>query len=81
MPNQLIKTCKNNQLIEDNEFNLIYYDSLKFINVCMPTKPNYLKNVLIGLESFKILIFFQDLKNGVLIILCTYLFSTLIKYI
>ncbi|CAD8178320.1 unnamed protein product [Paramecium pentaurelia] len=81
MPNQLIKTCQNNQLIGDNDFSLIYYDSLKFINVCLPTKSSYFKNVLIGLESHRIVRFFQDLKNGFLLILCTFLFCTLINQI
>ncbi|CAD8184083.1 unnamed protein product [Paramecium octaurelia] len=81
MPNQFIKSCKNTQFIEDNGFNLIYYDSLKFINVCLPTKSNYLQNVLVGLEQQEVIKFFKDLKNGALLILCTFVFSILINQI
>ncbi|CAK91315.1 unnamed protein product (macronuclear) [Paramecium tetraurelia] len=81
MPNQFIKSCKNTLFIGDNDFSLIYYDSLKFINVCLPTKSNYLQNVLVGLESPEVIKFFKDLENGALIIFCTFVFSILINQI
>ncbi|CAD8110230.1 unnamed protein product [Paramecium sonneborni] len=79
IPNQFISTCKNT--LSTQNFNLLYYDTLHFENICLPNNPKYLNNVLNAINKSQILLFFQDFNYGIQIIICTFLFCLLLNQI
>lgn len=38
-PNTIINTCDNRPSVVDPEYRVLYYNSIPYMNVCLPTKP------------------------------------------
>lgn len=67
-PNLLISSCRNRPSIEEPEYTMLYYDSVPFINLCLPKKTSFFENIMPALEESWIIKFLSDISNGKLII-------------
>ncbi|CAD8090115.1 unnamed protein product [Paramecium primaurelia] len=70
-PNKAINSCRNRPSIDDPNFSMIYYDSVPFIDVCLPKKSTYFNNIQDGLKQSGIISFLSDMSNGRVIILAS----------
>ncbi|CAD8104436.1 unnamed protein product [Paramecium sonneborni] len=69
--NKLINSCRNRPSIDDPTYTMLYYDSVQFIDVCLPKKASYFNNIQEGLEQSGIISFLSDISNGKIIIFAT----------
>ncbi|CAD8169292.1 unnamed protein product [Paramecium octaurelia] len=67
-PNNAINSCRNRPSIDDPNYSMIYYDSVPFIDVCLPRKSSYFQNIQHGLDQSQIISFLSDMSSGRVII-------------
>ncbi|CAD8090600.1 unnamed protein product [Paramecium primaurelia] len=70
-PNQVINSCRNRPSIDDPTYTMLYYDSVPFIDICLPKKISYFNNIQEGLEQSGIISFLSDISNGKIMIFAT----------
>ncbi|CAD8190374.1 unnamed protein product [Paramecium octaurelia] len=70
-PNQVINSCRNRPSIDDPTYTMLYYDSVPFIDICLPKKTSYFDNIKEGLQQSGIITFLSDISNGKIMIFAT----------